>query len=200
MDSAKSGRRKQFEKDAFPHFEALWKSALWLTMRSSSAEELLAESLTKAYLTWHDCDSELDSKARLFRVMAREFAPVGTRQRLAVEFLPEFGTAENNDDNSEFLSVSAARLRSLQDVTIPNMRIKGAIARLRPMSRLVIILLVREEFSYAEIAYITDLRRASVKAIVGRLHRYLPRYLARYADAPAEGIYHSNLKSVSSWS
>jgi hypothetical protein len=44
------------------------------------------------------------------------------------------------------------------------------------------ILLLRERFSYSEIAYITDLREVFVVSILNRLRRRIPRYLAQHTD------------------
>jgi len=184
MNTVKSARRQRFEADTFPHLEALWRTALALTMRLSYAEDLVLRTMTKAYPTWHGSVDTVGSKTRLFRILAREFSGAGNRRNQPGQFLHENGkTGANNGDSGRQYGVPSIDPRELLLVSrISDVSAKGAIARLRPESRLIMLLLMRERFSHADIAYITDLRKDSVKSIFGRLRRLIPRYLIQRAD------------------
>ncbi len=184
MGIVKSAQRERFEEDTFPHLEALWRAALWLTMRRSFAEELVLKTMTRTYRSWHGSVGTVGTKARLFRILTREFFDADNRRHQAGWFLPEqCGTAANTDDGGPQYPVASIDRQELLLLTkIPDVSVKQAIARLRPQSRLIMMLHWYERFSYTDIAYITDLRKDSVKSILSRVRRLIPRYLVRDAD------------------
>lgn len=187
MKEKQSQRRASFEADALPHLNALWRTALWLTMRGSAAEELVLKTMTRAYVEWQGHSDLIGSKARLFRTLTREFFGFG-RQKQKQQQSPPF--------HSEHLTTTAGFERRNPPATIAasghsqlpplagisHVAVKGAIARLRPHSRLMLILLFRERCSYADIAYITDLRENSVKTILTRLRCFIPHHLTELAE------------------
>lgn len=191
MRTEKSVRRKAFENDTFPHLDALGRTALWLTMHSRLAEDLVLTAMTQAYREWQDSRESVSSKVRLFRMLAREFFGFGMRQRryqtstsFHSENIKTTERPEGRNLQATTAAISRSQLPLLAD--IPHVAVKGAIARLRPHSRLLLILLYREHYSYADIAYITDIRESSVKAILTRLRRLLPHHLAEHAAPAAE--------------
>jgi RNA polymerase sigma-70 factor (ECF subfamily) len=184
MGTAKSVRRVRFEREAFPHVEALWRTAMWLTMRGNSAENLIVKTMSQAYRTWDDSTDTVGSAARLFRVLTREFFRMGKRRHRSGRFL---------DENEKMASDSGSGGRQPASATIddgelllltgiPDIWIRGTVARLQPRSRLIILLLLREGFSYPDIAYITDLPKDSIGSILGRLRRLIPRVLVQQFD------------------
>jgi DNA-directed RNA polymerase specialized sigma24 family protein len=147
--------------------------------------------MTRAYREWRDSGESVSSKARLFRILTREFFGFGAqkqRRRHSKSFHSEdikveAGREGGNPQNR----MAAIRLSQLPLLTgISSVAVKGAIARLRPHSRLALILLYRERFSYADIAYIMDLSRDSVRTILSRLRRLLPGYILETAACVTE--------------
>jgi len=88
----------------------------------------------------------------------------------------------NGNGDRHYSAASIERRELLSLFANPEVVVKGTIARLRPESRLMMILLFRERFSYAEIAYITDLHLSSVRAILQRLRRAIPHFLVCHLD------------------
>jgi DNA-directed RNA polymerase specialized sigma24 family protein len=184
MGTVPSIQREKFEEDTFPHLEALWRTALWLTMRWSYAEGLVLKTMTQAYESWLDSGDSAGSKARLFRILTNEFAGNGDQRHQPGRFLPQQcpTVAKANDGGRHYADASIDRQELLLLTKISHMSVKGTIARLRVQSRLIMILLFRERFSYEDVAYITGLRKDSVKSILGRLRRRIPRYLAQHTE------------------
>ena len=174
-----SVRRASFEADMFPHLDTLWTTALWLTMRSSLAEKLVLTTVTRAYPEWHVPDDRVGDKTRLFRMLTREFFGCGKQRRR----WDQLGAlSENVRSTADFGwrippgTVSAIEYSQLPHLSvISDVSVRGAIARLRPQSRLIMLLLFRERFSYSDIAYITDLSRDSVGTILSRLRTVVLR-------------------------
>ena len=179
MGTVRSVKRERFERDTFPHLESLWRTALWLTMRRSFAEELVLRTMTNAYRTWSGSVDSAYDRARLFRCLAREFSDSNDQRPQGRGYIPENGeTVMNSDNGSQPYCLASIDRRELSLLTrISHVPVKAAIARLRPQSRLIVLLLVRERFSYSDIAYITDIRMDSVRSILRRIRRLIPRYL-----------------------
>lgn len=177
-------RREEFEGVTFPHLQALWTTGLWLTKRASHADQLLARTVTQAYLSWKVEGIPADSRVRLYRTLTREFSASSRPIRPLDWAVPEHFTAPSDGGNGDQPrpATSVDRQGLVLFNGISPIAVKGAIARLRPLSRLIMILHFRERFSYAEIACITDLQVGSVKAILNRARRLVPQYLLRHRD------------------
>lgn len=186
MKEQQSGRRASFEADTFPHLDAVWRTALWLTMRSSLAENLALKSMTRAYQEWQNSGDLVSSKARLFRILTREFFGFGKqkqRWRQSTPFLSEnIRTTADPEGRNPQTTMTAIRHSQLPLLPgISHVAVKGAIAHLRPHSRLLLMLLYRERFSYVDIVYITDQSENTIKAMLSRLRRLIPGYILETA-------------------
>lgn len=185
METRKSVRRIRFEEDSLPHLDALWSTALWLTKRSSSADQLVTATMAQAYLLWPEDTNFTASKILLFRILTREFSN-SHRQRPQPDQVspkPDSPPADNGNGHKPNPVAPLDRRDLIPLMGISDMLVKGTIARLRPLSRLIMLLHLHERFSSAEIAFVTDLRRDTVKAILCRLRRQIPSYLLQYTDS-----------------
>ena len=186
MRTMKSAERVAFEERTFPHLEALYRTALWLTMRKSDADDLVVKAMAQAYLQWRTSTQTVDIKARLFRVLVRESsATTATRRRpdrlvrprRTIPALAYCGERRYPEASIEEWELT--KLAAVSDVAV-----KGTIAHLGARSRLIMILLLQERFTYAEIAYVTDLREQSVRMILGWIRRLISRQLAFSSSNP----------------
>ncbi len=192
----KSARRKTNELRTLAHFETLWRTALWLTLRKSLAENLVLRTMTRGYQERHDSDELVSERVRLFRILTREFFGRGKQRR---RWDPPGSLSENRKSTarSEWRiplgsNTAIEHAQLLQLNMLSDYLLKGAIARLRPRSRLIMILLFRERFSYADIAYIMDISRNSVKTILTRLRAaILSNVLENVEDFGNQGDSHS---------
>ena len=178
-------RRERFEADTLPHLEALWNAALWLTMRSNQAEWLLIETIAQAYRASHLPGDTFSSKARLFRILTREFYTAAKDGQQPSWVLGGGRNAAGNGNGSS-PTVTAASIDSqelLHLKAIPDAYVKGAVARLRSQPRLIMMLHLRERFSRADIAYITGLSEDSVKSNLNILRRLIPRCIVEHSGS-----------------
>lgn len=185
----KSIEREKFESETLPHLEALMRTALWLTMHGSRAETLIVETVLQEYPIWPTYDSAVDAKVRLFRSLARRFFQHGSLHHQSntpvIERRPTEPDAVGGAWPDQSNTCDRQQLDRLDG--IPNVAFKGAIARLTPQPRLMVLLRWRESFTYDEIAYVTDLSEQTVKTILSRLRQLIPRYLradAEWMDDP----------------
>lgn len=181
MHTTNSAQRSAFEKEAMPHLGVLWRTAVWLTMRSGIAEDLVLKTTSRAYCSWPDSVGTVGCRVWLLRIMAEEFFGALDRKDQSGWFLSESHKAlvDTTDGDHSYTDASIDP-RGLQVLSgMSGESVKGAIARLDPQSRFIILLLMREQLSWGEIAYVTDLPRETVRSIVSRFQRLLPRYLVR---------------------
>jgi RNA polymerase sigma-70 factor, ECF subfamily len=181
----RSAQRVKFEQDAFPHLEALWRTALWLTTRWSKAERLVLETMARAYETWHSPNGAVGNKARLFKTLLLEFAlesgENGTSEQI---FSRPVSTPTTIDNGGQRYSDASTTHQELQQLSrISEVSVKGAIARLELPARLAMILRFQEGFSYRELAYITDQHEDSIRSVLNHHRRHIPHYLIRRAEA-----------------
>lgn len=178
----------KFKEEAFPYISALWNTALWLTKRRSDAENLTAKTMLLAYDSWHDVADHSGPKARLFRTMFSEFLNSLPGAYRPKKYLREHrGPAEpaaggNRED--KYTSINSSEMGLLTD--IPDMYVRAAIARLRPVPRLIMVLHFGERFSCDDIAHITGLPTVSVRSILHKARRFIPGYLVRNGGRPAD--------------
>ena len=185
MDSVILKQREVFEKETFPHLEALWRFAWWLNMGSSSAEKFVIKTIVRAYNEWPIPLNVKSSKVMLFSLLTDEIFGVGKqRQKLfdSDQFVSEdIMTTIGSEEGYPNDVLSAIDQLGL---LLPNGLSEGTVSRiinqLRPRPRLILLLLYIGEFSYADIAFITDLPLKSVRIILFRISRLIPVYILKY--------------------
>jgi RNA polymerase sigma-70 factor (ECF subfamily) len=65
--------RQEFEREALPHLEALYGTAMRLTHNPREAEDLVQDTLLKAYRFFHRFESGTNAKAWLFKILHNTF-------------------------------------------------------------------------------------------------------------------------------
>ncbi|MBD3257207.1 sigma-70 family RNA polymerase sigma factor, partial [candidate division GN15 bacterium] len=71
--SAVSQKRRAFEKEALPHMDALYRTALRMTKNQNDAEDLVQETMVKAYRFWDKFEPGSNCRAWLFKIMTNIF-------------------------------------------------------------------------------------------------------------------------------
>ena len=65
--------RRAFEREALPHMSTLYSAALYMTKNPAQAEDLVQETLLKAFRFWHRYEQGTNCKAWLFRILTNTF-------------------------------------------------------------------------------------------------------------------------------
>ncbi len=66
-------KRRAFEKEALPHMDALYRTALRMTKNNNDAEDLVQEAYVKAYRFWDRFEPGSNCRAWLFKIMTNIF-------------------------------------------------------------------------------------------------------------------------------
>lgn len=175
-----NNQRITFEKEALPHMDALYSMALRLTHNESNAEDLVQDSMVKAFRFFHQFEKGTNIKAWLFKVMVNLFYNNCRKNkniaRLQVEAQVDFhherfvSEASMANQNPEALLDGLAT----EDVC-------RAVEKLPEEYSTAVLLCDLHEFSYREIS---DIMSCPVGTVMSRLYRgrkMLQKMLYSYA-------------------
>ena len=176
-----NNKRKEFEAEALPHMDALYRTALRMTKNENDAQDLVQEAMIKAYRFWDKFEKGSNCRAWLFRIMTNIFineyrskarSPMATNvDELDDNFLyGQLATGVNTEDPEKQLFAK-----------IFDDDVRRAVENLPEDFRLVVILSFLEDFSYQEIADIMDLQLGTVKSRLHRGRKLLQKELWDYA-------------------
>ena len=174
-------KRQAFEKEALPHMDALYRTALRMTKNVGDAEDLVQEALVKAYRFWDKFETGSNCRAWLFKIMTNVFI----NEYRSKSRSPMSVNVDDIDDNYLY-----GQLAANSDGDNPEKElfakmldddVKKAIDELPEDFRIVVVLSFIEGFSYQEIADIADLQLGTVKSRLHRGRKLLQKELLDYA-------------------
>ena len=174
-------KRREFEAEALPHMDALYRTALRMTKNETDAEDLVQEAFVKAYRFWDKFETGSNCRAWLFKIMTNIFI----NDYRSKSRSPMSVNMDDIDDN--FLFGQLATIGPGDDpekqlfAKIFDDDVKKAIEELPDDFRLVVVLSFLEGFSYQEIAEIADLQLGTVKSRLHRGRKLLQKKLYDYA-------------------
>jgi len=175
-------RQVTFEQTAMVHTDALYRTALRMTKNIKDAEDLVQETLLKAYRFFDRFELGTNIKAWLFKIMMNIFIN-DYRQKSKN---PSSMSYDDVDDNYLYHQLKFNR----SDAQDPEEQlfsrifdddVKRAIEELPDDFRIVVVLAFLEEFSYQEIAEIAGLQLGTVKSRLHRGRKLLQKSLWEYA-------------------
>jgi RNA polymerase sigma-70 factor, ECF subfamily len=152
-----------FERDALPHARQLYRAALRLTQDHGQAEDLVQETLTRAYVKFEQFTPGTNLGGWLYRIMLSIFY-TGCRQRRrrpAEVLAPEQDTRGHTAAAAR--SAEAEALGSMGDSAVVR-----ALADLPARYKTVIYLADIEDYRCTEIA---ELLRIPLGTVMSRIHR-----------------------------
>jgi RNA polymerase sigma-70 factor, ECF subfamily len=174
-------RRQVFEREALPHLDALYGMALRLTHDERQADDLVQDSLVKAYRFFHKFEEGSNIKAWLFKVLVNTFYNTVRKEknqhRLELE-------AEVDSHYDRFLSASTMDGQRAEEVLHEKLvmeKLQAEVEKLPPEFRDAVLLCDLHELSYKEIADILGCPVGTVMSRLYRGRRILQKRLYQYA-------------------
>ena len=174
----------RFAREALPYQRQLYPAALRLTRNASDAEDLVQETLTKAYAAYGQFTPGTNMRAWLHKILANTFINAYRKKRREP---PQASTGLPGDWQQADGSPVAEPARSAEAEALdrlPDSEILAALRALPAEFRTAVYLADVEGYRYAEIA---ELMGTPVGTVMSRLHRGRARLraaLAQYAPRP----------------
>ena len=162
--------RRRFQADALPLLDSLYGAALRMTRNPQDAEDLVQETMLRAYRAFDRFEAGTNLKAWLFRILTNAYINTYRKrqrepQKVSADEVEEFDLYQElkSHDTQFEATPESIVLDSLVDSGIID-----AIEDLPEQFRLAVVLSDIEGFSYAEMAEIMDVPMGTV---MSRLHR-----------------------------
>ena len=174
-------RRRRFETEAVPHLDALYRSAKHWCRNGSDAEDLVQETMVRAWRFFDRYEPGTNCKAWLFRIL--------TNTRINAHHRAGRRPAEADSDAIESLAAPApgeildapSRGEIAVFAHLLDDEMKAALESLPEPFRIVLVLAVVEGFSYKEIAAMLEVPIGTVMSRLFRARRLLQAALRPYA-------------------
>lgn len=174
--------RERFERDALPMLDQLYRVARSHTRTAADAEDLVQETMIKAYLGFHSFDDGTNIRAWLLRILTNTWInSYRQAQRRPDETLSDVITDAQLADHARHSSsgLPSAELAALE--SLGDDEVRYALSELREDYRLVVYYADVEGFKYKEISEILDLPLGTVMSRLHRGRRALRRLLLHVA-------------------
>lgn len=158
------GTRKDFESLLNPLMDSLYRTALRMTGQDASAQDLVQETVLRAYRSFAHFVPGSNFRAWIFRIMTNTFINEYRRRGHAPQSL-EMAEIDPSDP-TDVVHVRASDVEALTDTLGDEAR--RAIDKLPPDFRLVFLLSTFEGCTYREIAEIAGI---PIGTVMSRLFR-----------------------------
>ena len=178
-------RKAQFEQDVVPFMGQLYPAALRMTKNASDAEDLVQETIAKAYAGFHQFRPGTNLRAWLHRILANTF--INTYRKRRREPTAPLGTDVGDwPDGADRLAAPARSAEAEALDRLSDSEVLGALRDLPEDFRVAIYLADIEGYPYREIA---EMMGTPIGTVMSRLHRGRGRLREKLAGyAPKQGL------------
>lgn len=198
-------RRDRFEAKTRPLLDSLFRTALRMTRDTQAAEDLVQDTCLKAFRALHRYEAGTNYRAWIFKIMTNtsidrrrarpEPVVMDLDELLAGSDAAGPGIARRGPSGAGQggtvlpfpASASSDPERDLQHKDFRTAALRS-VERLPPELRIVVVLAVFEEFSYAEIAEVAGCPVGTVRSRLSRGRQILQQELSEFArNHPGQG-------------
>jgi RNA polymerase sigma-70 factor (ECF subfamily) len=175
---AKLDRDAQFEAEALPWLDDVYRFALSLTRDPADADDVVQEAFLRAYRSWHTFQPGSDARRWLFTITRNVYLRSRERERHHVELEDGDTEALNAFVQPDVARDGADQLLSRIDLAPA---LNKAIDDLQEPFRSAVVLVDVQDMSYEEASEILGVPIGTVRSRLFRGRRILQERLATYA-------------------
>jgi RNA polymerase sigma-70 factor (ECF subfamily) len=169
--------KADFEAQALPHLDALYRTALRMTGQGASAEDLVQETYLRAWRNHHRFEPGTNFRAWIFTILTNVYIN-DYRRKSHAPVATDFAEGEPAGAE-EPPRLSVEEVEALKDRL--GDEAKAAIEKVPPEFRLPFLLCTFEDMSYKEIAEVVGIPIGTVMSRIFRARRILRAELAGFA-------------------
>lgn len=180
LSNTDSLKQEQFKDEIIPHLDAAYNFALRLTTNVMEAEDLLQESIVKAYRFFNNYERGTNARAWLYRIIKNSY--INNYRRRSKQ--PD--SVDYNEVSSFYEMIRAERsdTTDLEEKiyrTLMDDEVNQALKELPEKFRICIWLCDVEGFTYEEISNMLDIPIGTVRSRLHRGRNLLKKWLLDYA-------------------
>jgi RNA polymerase sigma-70 factor, ECF subfamily len=172
-----SAAGRSFDDEALPHLDALYRVALRLTMDPTQAEDLVQDTMLKAYRSWRQYRPGTNAKGWLLTILRNTFINDYRRRKLE----PVAMDLEAAEPHAILREMAESDPEGNFFAQIVDEKVLEAIDALPTEFREVLVLSDMEGMSYADIAETLQIPVGTVKSRLFRARRQLQSALYAHA-------------------
>lgn len=169
-------RRARFEREALAQLDALFGFALRLTRQRDDAEDLVSDTMLRAFERWQQYRLGSNIRAWLFTILYHLF--VSKRRRIVAREVP---APQDEDGWAAYDAVGEADPEGAFFDGLLDDEVVRAVEALPNEYRAAVVLSDLQGLRYAEVAQVLGVPEGTVKSRLFRGRRILQRKLLRYA-------------------
>lgn len=174
-------KQEDFEDEIIPHLDAMYNFALRLTSDPSDAEDLVQDTIVKAFRFFSSYEKGTNAKAWLFRILKNSYINNYRKQSKQPNQV-------DYDEVATFYETIRAERTDTSDLEDKMFRdlidddISQALEELPEDFRTVVLLCDVEDFTYEEIANMLDVPIGTIRSRLHRGRNLLKAQLEEYAE------------------
>lgn len=179
-------KQVDFEREMLPHLDALYNFAIRLTTDPIDAEDLVQDTIVKAFRFFSSYEKGTNAKAWLFRILKNSY--INNYRKKSKQ--PQQVDYDEVSTYYETVRSEQSDTTDMEDIMYRDMlddQITKALQRLPEDFRTVVLLCDVEGFTYEEIANMLDVPIGTIRSRLHRGRNLLRVELEEYADRRGYG-------------
>lgn len=174
-------KQKDFDEEIIPHLDALYNFGLRLTSDPNDAEDLVQDTIVKAYRFFSSYEKGTNAKAWLFRILKNSYINNYRKKSKKPQEV-------DYDEVATFYETIRAERTETSDLEDKMFReliddeLSGALDNIPEDFRTVVLLCDVEDFTYEEIANMLDVPIGTIRSRLHRGRNLLKAELMSYAS------------------
>ncbi|MCC5934610.1 MAG: sigma-70 family RNA polymerase sigma factor [Candidatus Cyclonatronum sp.] len=181
LTSAEIQKQQDFNEEMLPHLDAIYNFALRLTADPNDAEDLVQDTIVKAFRFFSSYEKGTNAKAWLFRILKNSYINnyrKKSKQPHQVDYSEVSQYYESvRSEQSETTDLEDLMYREMMDDDVTT-----ALTELPEDFRTVVLLCDVEGFTYEEIANMLDVPIGTIRSRLHRGRNLLRVRLTEYAE------------------